>query len=284
MIDYPAGQNTEEFVMKKSAAGNRGFTLVELMVTVAVFGIVLTGVYSVYQAQLRSHYTQQEIMDMQQNIRAAMYLMEREIKMAGLNPTGANNVGITVADAHTVSFNMDFTGGFNDGDDDDDDGVIDEGVNGIDDNGNGLVDEADEAEWCDGDVNDVNEQVVYALSNDLDFNGVNDGLPTENNDGGTCDLWRNGELLALNIDALNFVYLDGNGALLAAPVADTTQIRSIQVSMVARSGSNPSSFSHNYADTQSYQNQQGDIILSQQDDSFRRVLMAMEVKCRNMGL
>jgi type IV pilus assembly protein PilW len=270
--------------MKRSAAGDNGFTIIELMITLAIFGIVLTGVYSVYKAQLQSHYTQQEIMEMQQNTRAALYLMEREIKMAGLNPTGADDIGITVADAHTMSFNMDFTGGFNDGDDDDGDGISDEGANGIDDNGNGLVDEADEAEWCDGDVDDPNEQVVYALSNDADGNGMNDGLPTENNDGGACDLWRNGELLAVNIDALNFVYLDAGGAPLATPVADTTQIRSVQVSVVARSGSDPSAFSINYADTQSYQNQQGDTVLWQQDDTFRRLLMATEVKCRNLGL
>lgn len=280
--------------MKHSAAGHAGFTIIELMISIAIFGIVLTGVSSVYQAQIRSHYTQQQIMDMQQNIRAALYLMEREIKMAGLNPSGAANIGITLADAHTLSFNMDFTGGLNDGKDNDGDGITDEGANGKDDNDDNpddspegpldWVDEPDEAEWYDGDVNDPNEQVVYILSNDGDANGRNDGLPTEADDGVTCNLWRNGELLALNIDALNFVYLDQNGVPIAMPVADLSAIRSVQVSIVARSGDKPSMFTFGYVDAQSYQNQQGDQILPPQNDLFRRMSMTMEAKCRNMGL
>lgn len=270
--------------MNRQETGTGGFTLVEMMIAIAIFGVVLTGIYSVYQAQVRSHYTQQQIMDMQQNIRAALYLMEREIKMAGLNPAGADGIGITLADAHSLGFNMDFTGAFNDGDDDDEDGIVDEGANGMDDNGNGLIDEADEAEWYDGDVDDPNEQVVYMLSNDADANGRNDGLPTENADGGACHLWRNGERLALNIDALNFVYLDINGVPLATPVADPSAIRSIQVSLVVRSGEKPSKYSYGYVDGKAYQDQQGIEILPQQNDSFRRISMNMEAKCRNMGL
>jgi len=270
--------------MKKTAEDHGGFTLVELMITMAIFGIVLTGIYSVYQAQVRSHYTQQQIMDMQQNIRAAFYLMEREIKMAGLNPSGAADIGITQAAAHTLSFNMDFTGGLNDGIDNDEDGIVDEGTDGDDNNGNGLVDEADEAEWYDGDVDDPNEQVIYVLSNDADANGRNKGLPTEAADGSACNLWRNGELLAMNIDALNFVYLDLNGAPLATPVADPSAIRAVQVSLVARSGEKPSKYSFGYVDARTYQNQQGTEILPQQNDSFRRISMTMEAKCRNMGL
>ena len=227
--------------MKQQETYHHGFTLVELMITIAIFGIVLTGVYSVYEAQVRSHYTQQQIMEMQQNIRAAFYLMEREIKMVGLNPTGNDDIGIDVADAHTLSFSMDFTGGSMDGDN--------EGANGIDDNGNGLVDEAVEAEWYDGHADpNANEEVVYILSNDADFNGINDGLPRRTDDGGSCNLLRNGYILALNIDALNFVYLDLNGAPLPTPVADPSAIRAIQVSLVARSGDKPSKYSYGYVD------------------------------------
>lgn len=206
--------------------------------------------------------------------------------MAGLNPTNAGGVGVTLADAHTLSFSMDFTGGIDDGKDNDDDGIVDEGVNGKDDNDDNpddppegaldLVDEADEAEWYDGDVDDPNEQVIYVLSNDADNDGINDG--------GVCNLLRNGEVLAPNIDALNFVYLDSAGNPLATPVADPSGIRSIQVSLVARSGEKPSKYSYGYVDGKSYQNQQGAVILPQQNDSFRRVSMTMEAKCRNLGL
>ncbi len=265
--------------MKIIAKNSGGFTLIELMISIAIFGVIMAGITAAYRAQIRSHCTQQEIMEMQQNIRAALYLMEKEIKSAGLNPTGTPGIGIITADTHTIDFSMDFTGGAGNGIDDDDDGMTDEGRNGLDDNGNLLFDEPDEAEWYDGDTNDPNERITYVLSNDVDADGQNDGLP-----GGACDLMRNGEILAPNMDALNFVYLNAAGAPLATPVADTTQIRSVQVSLVARSGAFPSNASIEYVDTQSYQNQQNTTILPQQNDNFRRILMSTEIRCRNMGL
>jgi type IV pilus assembly protein PilW len=258
--------------------------LIELMIAMCIFGVVMSAVYMTFREQLRSHYTQQEIMEMQQNIRAALYLMEREIKMAGLNPTGTAGIGIITADTHLLDFSADFTGGAGNGIDDDDDFLVDEGSNGLDDNGNGLFDEADEAEWHDGDANDPNERITYVLGNDANSNGRNDGLSTENNNNGTCDLLRNGEILALNIDALNFVYLDRDGAPIATPVADTTDIRSIQISVVARSGQRPSPVTYEYVDTLTYQNQQNATFLPPQNDAFRRILMSIEVRCRNMGL
>lgn len=272
--------------MKNNKTNDTGFTLIELMIALAVFSVIISAVYMIYREQLRTHYTQQEVMEMQQNIRAALYLMEKEIKMAGLNPTGAAGIGITTADAHRLDFSADFTGGAGNGIDDDGDFLTDEGSDGLNNNNdpNGWIDEADEAEWYDGKTNDPNEQVSYILSNDADNNGINNGLPTENNNNGTCDLMRNGEILALNIDAINFVYLDGNGNPIATPVADTSDIRSIQVSLVARSSMYPSALTRNYVDTRQYQNQQGTLIMPAQKDTFRRIMMSIEVKCRNMGL
>jgi type IV pilus assembly protein PilW len=281
--------------MKNKSVENSGFTLIELMITIAVFSLVMIGVYSVYTSQMRTHYVQQQIVDMQQNIRATMYLMEREIKMAGLNPTGAGGVGITVADNHLLEFNMDFAGGYGDGIDNDNDGLIDEGDNDLDDNANGFFDEIEEEEWYDGDTDDASEEVKYRLSNDDgDGNGINDGLPGQvDGDGGSCDLQRWDSVnnvyktLALNIDALNFVYLDTNRNVLATPVADTSRIRSIQVTLVARSSATPSNYFSNLIDATSYENENPDgaeVVLPAQNDTYRRIPMTMEVTCRNMGL
>jgi prepilin-type N-terminal cleavage/methylation domain-containing protein len=63
-----------------------GFTLVELMVAMAI-GLIVTGaIYAMYQSYQRSQVAQQLAVDMQQNGRAAMALMKREIRMAGYNP------------------------------------------------------------------------------------------------------------------------------------------------------------------------------------------------------
>ena len=62
--------------------------MVELLVVLAVSSIVFTLMYGAYRAQLKSHTTQQELVEMQQKLRAALYLMEREIRMAGYAPEG----------------------------------------------------------------------------------------------------------------------------------------------------------------------------------------------------
>ncbi|MBW2370405.1 MAG: prepilin-type N-terminal cleavage/methylation domain-containing protein [Deltaproteobacteria bacterium] len=285
--------------MRKELTHNDGFTLIELLIAIAIFGTVLAGVYGALQGQLKSHYTQQETMEMQQNIRASLYLMTRELKMAGLDPSANADADILTADSHTVTFSMDFIGGANDGLDNDGDGDVDEGNDVLNNNGTlrdgitQLIDEPDEDEWYDGRTDDDNEEIAYILGNDADNDGINDGLPTENNDRGTCDLIRIRdplgvapirEILAQNIDALNFVYLDENGAPLATPVADTSLIRSVQISIVARSGPWVSDLSYTFFNNQAYQDQQGAVFLPAQNDNFRRMLITTEVRCRNLGL
>lgn len=61
----------------------KGFTLIELCVAMAIASFVMAAIYSVYRAQTQSHRNQQLVVEMQQNMRAAMYLLEREIRMAG---------------------------------------------------------------------------------------------------------------------------------------------------------------------------------------------------------
>ncbi|MEW6671451.1 MAG: prepilin-type N-terminal cleavage/methylation domain-containing protein [Thermodesulfobacteriota bacterium] len=75
-------------------ANFRGFTLVEILVAMVISGVVLSGIYSTYQSQQRSYILQEEIAMMQQNLRAAMYLITRELRMAGFNPSGSTGVGI----------------------------------------------------------------------------------------------------------------------------------------------------------------------------------------------
>ena len=66
-----------------------GFTIIELMVALAVSTLVLAAIYGTHRIQLKSHITQQKIVEMQQNARAAMFAMERDIKVAGYDPSGS---------------------------------------------------------------------------------------------------------------------------------------------------------------------------------------------------
>jgi type IV pilus assembly protein PilW len=73
----------------------RGFTLVELLIAMAITGIILGAVVSTFIIQRKSYALQEQITEMLQNARAAMETMTREIRMAGYHTIGAAFDGIT---------------------------------------------------------------------------------------------------------------------------------------------------------------------------------------------
>lgn len=228
---------------------DKGFTLLELLVSMAIVGIVMAGIYSVYHAQQKSYLAQEQVAAMQQNLRAAMYLMEREIRMAGYDPLGSAGAGILSANTNSIRITLDIH-------------------DGVDNDADGNIDEDDELGNADGDTTDKDEDITY-LRLDPDGDGVFDLFRR-------CALAANDQLVAENIDALDFIYLDENSNV----AANLNEIRSVQVTIVARTGRRDSG----YTDIGTYRNQQGTIVLPQQNDGFRRRLLTSEVKCRNLGL
>lgn len=77
--------------MKMLLRKNRGFTLVELLVVAAILGIVIGAVYSMYLTHMKNAYNQDEVVEVQQNLRIAMDTLSRDFKMAGLLAPLANN-------------------------------------------------------------------------------------------------------------------------------------------------------------------------------------------------
>jgi prepilin-type N-terminal cleavage/methylation domain-containing protein len=61
-----------------------GFSLVELLMTLLIMSLIMTAVYSLYSTNMKSAYTQDEVVDVQQNIRIAMMVISQDIKMAGM--------------------------------------------------------------------------------------------------------------------------------------------------------------------------------------------------------
>jgi len=233
---------------------HKGFTLIELLVAIAIGSIVIAGIVMFFQSNLRSYITQQTMVDMQQDMRAAMHMMTREIRMAGYGLTRDTSATFLIANTAEVQFQLD-------------------------DNSDG--------DFVDGVGNDPDEQVRYALSNDADRDGVADGTP--------CNLirqeWADAEeVVALNVDALNIVYLDEDGAVLidpltgSVPAGEIRDIRSVQITIVGRSGAQLPVLFNSGTDNTSYINQQGTEILGARNDKFRRIRLTSDIKVRNMGL
>lgn len=63
-----------------------GFTLIELLVSMAIGLAVIAAVAGTFTAQTRQNNAEEQIAQMQQNVRGALDLMLREIQMAKYNP------------------------------------------------------------------------------------------------------------------------------------------------------------------------------------------------------
>ncbi|MCF8113570.1 MAG: prepilin-type N-terminal cleavage/methylation domain-containing protein [Desulfotignum sp.] len=78
----------------KQAGFDQGFSLIEIMVALALISVVTAGIFISYSGQQKSELNQTQMVEMQQNIRAAIYLISRELRMAGYDPLRADIPGI----------------------------------------------------------------------------------------------------------------------------------------------------------------------------------------------
>ena len=92
------------------SSSTHGFTLIELLVVVAISGIVMAAIYSAYYTAQKNAIVQEGTAVMRQNLRAGLDLMAREIRMAGYDPTGTANAGITTAGSNSIAFADDLNG------------------------------------------------------------------------------------------------------------------------------------------------------------------------------
>ena len=125
-----------------------GFTLVELLIAMTIGLIILLALSNTFLIQRKAYDVQEQITEMVQTARAAMDMMTREIRMAGYDPTGSADAGIVSVATNKIYITMDITGGESDG---------------IDNDGDGNVDEADEDKFGDGVLDDSNEHIVYDI-------------------------------------------------------------------------------------------------------------------------
>jgi type IV pilus assembly protein PilW len=237
---------------------------VEILIALLLAGLVSAAIYKVYISQNKSYAVQEQVAEMQQNLRAAMFMMTKEIRMAGYDPSREALAGISAAADNTIQFTMDIAGGDTDG---------------VDNDGDGLVDGADDDEAAFGDgaiVLGDGEDITYVhYDSDQPPDGVSDALGRNPGSGV--------QLLAENIDAINFVYLDADGTPIPTPVANPENIRTVQITLVARADFNDPG----YANSNQYRNQNpagSQIIYTAPGDGHRRKRLTTQIRCRNLGL
>ncbi len=237
----------KQYQKKKSLnviPGSHGFTLVELMLAMLITGIIVAAIYAAYVSQQRVYLAQEQVAEMQQNIRAAIGIMTSEIRMAGydgdngtqdstcgVGASGAatDEPGILTATSTQVDFSRDLDG--------------------------------------DGDCADTGENLSYYI---YASGGVQKLGRLDNNSPPV-------QAVAENFDGLEFRYLDASGNVTAVPA----DVRSIQVSILARAGQADRDFTNplTYTPASGVANNWGPY-----NDNFRRRLLITTVNCRNMGL
>lgn len=201
-------------------SGQGGFTLAEMLVSVAIIGLIMAGLLSVWMSGNTAYLTGANQVEAQENARMALERMTQEIRGAGYDPRCNPPVvpcinpieGPTVDTTPAVTSFMVQSDLNADGD---------------------IVDTFNPPGVCN--PNTPGEQIVYAL------NVATGQLMRNGNDG--C-----GNLpLIGGVQALTFTYFDANGAQLnvppnPVPAASVPLIRSIQINLTTQPQNLPGSW------------------------------------------
>ncbi len=73
--------------------GSRGVTLIELLIALVISTVLIAALYRIFISHQTSHARQEQVTDMQQNVRGGINQMIREIRMAGFGGKGNNAPG-----------------------------------------------------------------------------------------------------------------------------------------------------------------------------------------------
>ncbi len=222
---------------------NAGFTLIEVLIALAISGILLGGVYAQFTSQQASYLAQDQVVEMQQNLRAGISYMTQELRMAGYDPYSSGTAGIETTNPTSVVFTYVA----------DDDKLDNDNADGDNDTSTGA-DETGELQTITFDLYDA-----YGDGDNDIGRQAGDSASTK-------------RVIAENIEALEFRYLDADGAV----VTDPNDIKTVQISILARVGKRDRNFSNNMTYTSASGAAWGPY-----NDGFRRRFRIVTVYLRN---
>ncbi len=285
----------------------KGFTLIELLIAMAISGIVMAAMFTAFKSQQSSYTAQEDTAVMQQNLRACLDIMIREIRMAGCDPKSIGGLGIsniclrninnavdnTITGNGAITFSADFNGnGVLDGNETVSFSIYDYPVAHPD----GNFDLARNT----GGGRQLLAENIQALGLAYAFDADSDGkIDTYTDTAGKSHIiWAvdsNGDnKLDKNLDTNNDGKIDAsdgpaskNGLITGKnlPVAVSVgDIRAVRIWILARADHRDNSFLNNFTYVV------GNKIITPSTDTdpnnnhFRMRLLTAVVKCRNLGL
>jgi prepilin-type N-terminal cleavage/methylation domain-containing protein len=255
-----------------------GLTLIELLLALALSGILTAVLYRAFISQYKTYTVQDQVAELQQNIRTAMGQMTREIRMAGYggdilsifgNVNGFTNVITPASNAVTILLA-------------DEVGVLKQntarGANQLRVTHAGTFNADKKRYLCLNGLNNysvrnvmedtvvltaplaeghpINQPVylIKAISYYLGMSGGKTVLRRNENTGG------GGQPLADNIESLEFTYFDINGDVTASP----GEIRMVKATITGKTNMLDPAY--------------------KEGDGYRRRTLSSNIKVRNMGL
>ncbi len=184
-------------VARARTCRGEGFTLVELLIVVVLASILGATVVNLFRAQNDIFRSENQSLEMDQNLRAGLDMMLRELRNAGMKDqlqVYADPPGIALADSDAVRFKQDFHSSTNP---------------------SGL---------SDGDVLDGNEDIEYSFT-PADSTVRRRTFGTAGDSGA--------QPMAEHVTRLRFTYFDAAGAVIPLPMdaAGRASIRRIRVGL-----------------------------------------------------
>ena len=170
--------------MDYKLSNKHGFTIIELLIALAISGIVSAALITTFLSQQKSYVVQENVAGMQQNLRGGMEMMTREIRLAGYDRNNAGGMGILDISPRDINDSIDVTM-----------------------NGNGAVQVA--ADFNNNGLSDASDIISFSIADSPI------GTPDGNLDL-TRDAGAGRQLLAENIEAMGVAFAydeDGDGNL-----------------------------------------------------------------------